>query len=256
MSDGYLLAPLVGDQLGLPSEDLRRPEQRGDLLDYYLGPTGLPERLGAANELLNPYAEPMEYYGYAAGEGLSPEERAEYAAYATSQALLAGLPGAALAKRAAKGVRGDLLDKLFGRQYLPPEGRAVIRRDSVYRGEGPSKISPTVAASDAPYAVRLTGKDQLEDMIASGLVRPKPGGYGKRNLSQIYFGESSSPDPSTSLFSRPSAEKPVALVGRPGELGAYEGGVPIDALERVLMRQDDGELVDILDDIIARNRAR
>ena len=90
--------PPVGDLLGLPlpSEDLQRPQSRGDLLDYYLGPSGIPDRLRAANALLNPAAEPVEYYGYALTEGITPEQRTEFAAYATSQALLAGLPGAAL----------------------------------------------------------------------------------------------------------------------------------------------------------------
>lgn len=54
----------------------------------------------------------------------------------------------------------------------------------------------------------------------------------------------------------PCATKPVALVGRPGTIGAYEGGIPIDELERILIRQDDGTLLDMLDEILARNRAR
>jgi|GEM_PF-6698172 len=244
--------PDLGEMLGLPSEELQRPQPRGDLLDYYLGPTGIPDRLRLLNELFNPAAEPVEYAGYAMREDLSPEQRREYAAYAASQAGIAALPGALYAKRLASMLRGmpqpDPSDVT--------KGRAVVRRDKVYRGEGPAKISDNVAESDAPYAMRLTGTDQLEDMIASGLVRPKPGGYGRDRKSQIYFGETQSPDPMASLFTRPSEGKPVALVGRPEDLGAYEGGIPIDALERVLMRQDDGELIDILDDIIARNRSR
>lgn len=244
--------PSVGDLLGLPSEELQRPQPRGDLLDYYLGPTGIPDRLRLLNELFNPAAEPIEYAGYAMREDLSPEQRQEYAAYAASQAGIAALPGALYARRLAAMLRGmpqpDPADVT--------KGRAVIRRDDVYRGEGPARVSPTVAKSDAPYALRITGMDQLEDMIASGLVRPKPGGYGKRNMSQLYFGETSNPDPMASIFSRPTPEKPVVLVGRPAELGAYEGGIPIDALERVLLRQENGDLVDILDDILARNQSR
>jgi len=223
-----------------------------DFLDYYLGPTGIPDRLRALNELLNPYAESMRAAGLAMDERLTPESRREQAAYAASQAGIASLPFGGFARRAASTLRN----------MVRPDpndvtaGRAIIRRDNEYRGEGPARISDTVAESDAPYAMRLTGMDQLEDMIASGLVRPKPGGYGSGNKSQLYFGETSSPDPMASLFTRPSEGKPVALVGEPRELAAYEGGIPIDALRHIFVRQENGELLDMLDDIIARNRMR
>lgn len=50
----YLKTPDLGEMLGLPSEELGGSQPRGDLLDYYFGPTGIPDRLRAANEMLNP----------------------------------------------------------------------------------------------------------------------------------------------------------------------------------------------------------
>jgi hypothetical protein len=37
-------------------------------------------------------------------------------------------------------------------------------------------------------------------------------------------------------------------------LAAYEGGIPIDELERIVVRQPDGTMLDMLDEILARNR--
>lgn len=235
-----------------------------NLLDYYLGPTGIPDRLRHLNELFNPIVALSE-----AGQDL---RRGDYVG-ALTNTVAAAVPvaGGRVAMKATRGIpslaprsydeaTSAVSETLTGVSAPNPadvtKGRAVIRRDDVYRGEGPARVSPTVAKSDAPYALRITGMDQLEDMIASGLVRPKPGGYGKKNMSQLYFGETSNPDPMASIFSRPTPEKPVVLVGRPAELGAYEGGIPIDALERVLLRQESGVLVDILDDILARNQSR
>jgi len=63
----------------LPSEDLREPTQRkGDLLDYYLGPTGIPERVAAAGELFNPVTailNSMRQSGRAFDPSLSRRER-------------------------------------------------------------------------------------------------------------------------------------------------------------------------------------
>jgi hypothetical protein len=59
-----------------------------------------------------------------------------------------------------------------------PSDAAVIRPDDVFRGSGIPKI--TVEQTDKPFVVRATKQDQIDDMIASGLVRPKPGGYGKQ----------------------------------------------------------------------------
>lgn len=246
--------PPVGDLLGLPlpSEAPQPSNERGDLLDYYLGPTGIPDRLRVLNELFNPIAEPLEYAGYALREDLSPEQRREYAAYAASQAGIAALPGALYAKRLASLLRRMANPDPSG----VTKGRAVVRRDNEVRGRDPATVSPL--SEDVPFGVRKTKMDQLEDMIASGLVRPKIGGHkpkkGRLGSSQIYFGPLETRNPTGNAL--PDVGQPVALVGRRENLQAYEGGIPIDALERVLMRQDDGKIVDILDDILARNRSR
>jgi hypothetical protein len=222
-----------------------------DLLDYYLGPTGLPDRLRFLNELLNPYAEPMRHAEYAMDENLSPEQRQEHAAYAASQAGIASLPGAMYARRAAKTLRSMMQPDPEG----VTAGRAIRRRDDTYRGEGSASVPDSFATSEYPYATRSTGMDQLEDMISSGVVRPKPGGYGANKKSTLYFGETNSSDPMASIFGRPTPDKPVLLMGDPKELAGYEGGIPIDVLEHIFVRQENGEVLDLLEEILARNRA-
>ena len=235
-------------------------EYLNEAADYYLGPTGIPDRLRAVNELFNPVVAIEKASGQAtvaADPERTTEERLAALAAAGVNTAGVGLP-AVLGLMRAMPKDQALIQVLLGGGPDPTNataGRAVIRRDNVYRGEGPGSVSSEVAASDAPYAMRLTGMDQIEDMIQSGLVRPKPGGYGQSGNDTIYFGLTQTSDPMASLFTRPSAGKPAALVGRPQTLGAYEGGIPIDELEKVLVRQDDGTLLDMLDDIIARNRA-
>ena len=126
---------------------------------------------------------------------------------------------------------------------------AIIRPDDVYRGEGTPRI--TVRETDEPFVVRGTQQSQIDDMIQSGLVRPKPGGYGANNSAQLYFGESSEALP-TSIFGRPSEERFV-LVGDSDKLAGGEGPIPIDQLRHVWVVRD-GETVDILPEILRANR--
>lgn len=130
-----------------------------------------------------------------------------------------------------------------------PSGAAVIRPDDVFRGNGVPKI--TVDQTDKPFVVRATKQDQIDDMIASGLVRPKPGGYGKQQNAQIYFGESETSIPS-SIFARPK-EGSFTIVGKSENLVGKEGPISIDQLEHIWENRD-GKLVDILPDIIKRNQ--
>lgn len=150
----------------------------------------------------------------------------------------------------------DMLMEIFQPAGTPrslgaaaPEGRAVIRPDDVYRGEGIPRI--TVRETSQPYVVRGTQQSQIDDMIQSGLVRPKPGGYGAKNSSQLYFGESSEVLP-TSIFGRPTEERFV-LVGDSDKLAGTEGPIPIDQLRHVWAVRD-GETVDILPEMLRANR--
>ena len=109
--------PPVGDLLGLPlpSEDLQRPQSRGDLLDYYLGPTGIPDRLRAANEVLNPIrglSDAMYYSGQVANPDLSASERRSMAKQAAMETGIAALPVglAKVAGRYARAVPGGQAD--------------------------------------------------------------------------------------------------------------------------------------------------
>lgn len=129
-------------------------------------------------------------------------------------------------------------------------GRAVIREDNVFRGNGTPKIS--VDVTDQPFVVRSTSQSQIDDMINSGLVRPKPGGYGKDNKATLYFGESDTALPNT-VFAKPTDERFV-IVGDSAELVGKEGNIPIDKLRHV-WHERDGQVVDILPEIIAKNNS-
>lgn len=125
----------------------------------------------------------------------------------------------------------------------------VIRPDDTFRGKGAPRI--TVEKTEKPFVVRSTTQSQIDDMISSGLVRPKEGGYGKQQSPQIYFGESDAALP-TDIFSKPQPGKFV-LVGKSENLAGKEGPISIDNLEHI-WEDVDGEVVDILPDVIRRNQ--
>ena len=188
--------------------------------------------------------------GAAAGAGESNENR-------IGGALLGGTLG---------GVGGAAARRVFGggppAGGTPPAGgapmggpmggesRAIIREDDVFRGVGTPKVS--VDATSKPFVVRGTTQEQIDDMIASGLVRPKPGGYGKRQQATIYFGESDEALP-TGVFARPTPDRYV-LVGESGKIVGREGNIPIDSLQHV-WHEVDGQVIDVLPDILRSNNA-
>jgi len=164
----------------------------------------------------------------------------------TGLGILGLVPGvSALVKTARSGLRRTA--------PAPAPAPAVIRRDDVFRGSGPARVSYT-PTPDEPFAFRKTGLDQVQDMIESGLVRPKPGGF-RGQKSTLYFGTSAQPDPMAGRFTAPNETQPVVLVGDAERLASFEDGIPIDALSRVLIRQPDGSTVNALPDILRQNRA-
>jgi hypothetical protein len=259
------LIPVVDPLPTTPAESLQRPDQRGDLLDYYLGPTGIPDRIRAVNELFNPIAgieDAMGYSRFAANPDNPPSERLRAAGNAAFETGIAALPVglAKIAGRYARAVPGGgqaddaqaAVETLTGANP-DLQDPAVIRRDDVFRGSGPARVSYT-PTPDEPFAFRKTGLDQVQDMIESGLVRPKPGGF-RGQKSSLYFGTSAQPDPMAGRFTAPNETQPVVLVGDAERLASFEDGIPIDALSRVLIRQPDGSTVDALPDILRQNRA-
>jgi hypothetical protein len=92
----YLTAPSVGEMLNAPAVPARRVPER-DLLDYYLGPTGVVERAAAANEVLNPIVALSD-----AGQDL---RRGDYLGALTNTAAAAvPIAGGRMAIKAARGV--------------------------------------------------------------------------------------------------------------------------------------------------------
>jgi hypothetical protein len=226
-------------------------EYLNEAADYYLGPTGIPDRLRAVNEFFNPVAA-MEDASTAAVRAAdserSVEERLEALAASGVNTATFGLP-ALLGMMRVVPNKQALVQTLLGGPDPSgaTAGRAVIRRDETYRGEGTPRI--TVRQTDQPFVVRGTQQSQIDDMIQSGLVRPKPGGWN--GSSQLYFGESPTVLP-TSIMARPS-ETRFVMVGDSDKLAGTEGPIPIDQLRHVWVVRD-GETVDVLPEILRANR--
>lgn len=239
-----------------------------EYLRYFLGPTGIPDRLAAASQVVDAVSpvsgtlRSME----AAGEGRYLDSAVE----AAGVVVPAGIAGylARAGKAAAPYVAGAVdegeaaLRAMFGEPLAPPaRPSAVIRRDDVFRGHGNMGLSymekRTLDDVAGKYAVRTTMDDQIEDMIASGLIRPKPEGYGKAQGSTIYMGLSDTPTvrvgPMEGMLSNSSR---YALVGKADEIAKYDeaGGVPLDALQHIWYRQPDDTIVDILPEILRKNQ--
>jgi len=227
-----------------------------EALQYYLGPTGLPDKLKAAAQMLNPMVG-LEQASVdaqrAADPSLATGERITSGASSLANTLAMGLP-ALMASKAALSPAAALMNSVGVPDAQVPDGRAIIRRDDVFRGEGPAQVSYAGGRNpDMPYAQRFTDDRQLEDMIASGLVRPKPGGYGKQGKSTIYFGEADSPDLPTTGINRLNDSKNIGLVGGAEDMMGYPGGIPIDRLQRIMALRN-GEPTDILQEVLKRNR--
>jgi len=164
---------------------------------------------------------------------------------------LSAVPGGrVIAKGVTKGAE-KLVGKLVAKKGLNQPPRAVIRSDNLFRGEGP--ITTSLSSATKPYAVRLTGQSQIDDMIKSGLVRPKVGGYGKSKKSTLYFGEMDEATPN-SVFTRPteSSGKEYTIVAKAPQIAGREGPIPIDELQHIWTMRN-GEMVDILPEVLKRN---
>ena len=137
---------------------------------------------------------------------------------------------------------------------------ATIRPDNQFRGQGNMPLSyvnqgQTPADFTGQYAIRTTGQDQIEDIIQSGLVRQKVGGYGRDQKSTLYFGTQGSPE--TKVGFSPgnlTASSPYAIVAKADEAAKYnnQGGVPLDALQHIWTMRN-GEVVDILPEVRLKN---
>lgn len=128
-----------------------------------------------------------------------------------------------------------------------------VREDNVFRGNGP--VTTSLDKATKPFAVRLTGESQIEDMINSGLVRPKEGGYGQDQKAILYFGEMDEPVP-TSVFTKPKEDpnKNYTIVMDSAKVAGREGPIRLDELQHVWTTRD-GKLVDVLPEILIKNRS-
>lgn len=119
-------------------------------LDYYLGPTGIPDRLRAVNEFLNPVVA-MEGASVSADRAfdssLPVEDRLLAAGDAALNTALFGVPGA-LAYRGFMPRADAVAETLAGITALSPEARDVVRT-AVERLNQPGPM-PTLYSNPVP----------------------------------------------------------------------------------------------------------
>ncbi|CAB4190470.1 hypothetical protein UFOVP1202_57 [uncultured Caudovirales phage] len=129
---------------------------------------------------------------------------------------------------------------------------AIIRPDDTFRGNG--SFRNNVESADVPFAYRLTGQTQIDDMIQSGMVRPKEGGYGQAGQNTVHYGAMPEATPST-LANMPKTDpnKGFTLVADKTKIAGKEGPATLDDLQHIWTMRD-GQMVDILDEVKAKNR--
>ena len=129
---------------------------------------------------------------------------------------------------------------------------AIIRPDDVFRGNG--SFRNNVESADAPFAYRLTGQSQIEDMIQSGMVRPKEGGYGQAGENTVHYGAMTDAVPK-SVFNTPKTDpnKGFTIVADKAKIAGKEGPATLDDLQHIWTMRN-GQMVDILDEVKAKNR--
>lgn len=223
--------PDLGEMLGLPSEDLQRPQPRGDLLDYYLGPTGIPDRLRAANEVLNPIrgiSDAMYYSGQAVNPDLPAAERRSMAGRAAMETGIAALP-VGLAKvagrymRAVPGGQADdaqaVVETMTG---ATPDLQDPSRRRFM-AGMGAAAVAPLLPAEELlATGTKVAARNVTPTAQVLELVRERSGLRGEiaeayRRMNELRKSEASLPDLTASYDA--AREQAASLEGGDMQLG-------------------------------------
>lgn len=226
------LIPVVDPLPTTPAESLQRPDQRGDLLDYYLGPTGIPDRIRAVNELFNPIAgieDAMAQSAAATRPGVSSADRGRAALTSATETAAALLPvglGRVAARFATPAqqalpqstarVSSDVMETLTGVRADAPTPEPEVAPQPAPVPEPPSEVdprlpsglySPTLAATNAikqdkgTYAqlrsqlLKAGGRD--EEIRFSGMdeVFAPDEPVTRRQLQQYLGGTDNQPSP-------------------------------------------------------------
>ena len=174
------------------------------------------------------------------------------------------LTGMTTSASAANTVAGADISKIISNAEA---GQPVIRLDDKYRGDGPmastivSRTADGRPRNNPTYSVRVTQQDQIDDMIASGVIRSKEGGRGVGN-SQLYFNTQDTPNPTVDGYRdgkevnilAPNINEDQLMIVAPTHWTEDSvGPIPLDRLLHV-WKYVDGKAVDVLPDMIKKNR--
>lgn len=185
-STRYLTTPDLGEMLNLSSGELGGSQHRGDMLDYYLGPTGIPDRLRAANEILNPIVAI-----YDAGQDL---RRGDYlGALTNTMAAAVPIAGGRMAIKTGRGLpslaprqydeaTSALTETLTGVSAPKPSDVTDMTRRQFLTGlaasGGAAAMGPELLKKAAPDIVRQVGSwEALVSRAKNILENPVPGPF-------------------------------------------------------------------------------
>jgi len=166
MVERYRTQPLIPMVDELPSERVRSGDRRGDLLDYYLGPTGIPKRISAVNELFNPIAgieDAMAQSAAATRPGVAPTDRGR-AALSAGVETAAALAPVGLGRLAARFATPA--------QQALPQASARVSSDVMETLTG-ARADVPAAAEVAPAPTRAPEPpSEIDPRLSSGLYSP------------------------------------------------------------------------------------
>lgn len=232
---GTILAPAPGDTVMTPRGPI--PRKRRDEID------------AAAEPIIR--MTPLVGTAYAADKAVRGEgswaDAAESAAWDVGGAALG--PVAGLVSKSVKSLRAARSVKLA---KLLDDGRPTTHlvhktgMDIQYTGPG------RWAAQDANSAYRITGQQQIDDMIESGLVRSKPPGAkakgGRTGVTHWSQGRESL------VYDFEGLPNGYILKTKSGGLEGKTGGIALKDLEGVYTWRD-GKIVNVLDEIKQKSAA-
>ena len=197
-STQYLTTPDLGEMLNLSSGELGGSQHRGDMLDYYLGPTGIPDRLRAANEILNPIVAISD-----AGQDL---RRGDYlGALTNTMAAAAPIVGGRMAIKTARGLpslaprqydeaTSALTETLTGVSAPKPSDVTDMTRRQFLTGlaasGGAAAMGPELLKKAAPDIVRQVGPweslvSRAKDILENPVPDPFSGAGAKIPIDEV-----------------------------------------------------------------------
>ena len=108
----------------------------------------------------------------------------------------------------------------------------VITKEPIMRvftntGLGLGKNNPNALRTNSESVYRVTGQDQIDDIISSGFIRPKPGGQVKGgHTNEVHFAQG---DPNLFYYDK----RPVIEIAANDIVDGQVGSFPKDKIKAI-----------------------